>query len=344
MKILAVTLLGSTALLSASAMAQTGTSPNQPNVALVDCDRLIVVLEQRQVANAPVTLEQARVYRRDANVQACRDALTRISQATGQQDQRTAQQAPQVQVQQGAPNVTVRQPQPEIIVRQAPPTITVQQPQPEIIVRMPEPDVNVSLARPDVQVQMPQPQVQVIPPQDQSNVQVSQQQQQPNVRFERSGQPRVVYQQAPGEPRIRYESAANAQQESQQQQAQQQQAQQQSQQAAQTGAIGGGQRVLVSRIKDMNLFNARGQQLGDVERVVVGNDGRAYIVIGHGGFLGLGEKQVALPLENVALQGDRLVIRGVTEQQIEAMPAFNIGDGNFRELNDNQTTQVSANL
>jgi hypothetical protein len=68
----------------------------------------------------------------------------------------------------------------------------------------------------------------------------------------------------------------------------------------------------------LNLYNAQGNELGDVERVVEGPDGKQYLVIGAGGFLGIGEKPVPIPLERVAVRGDRLV------DQIRAMQTVDL--------------------
>lgn len=282
---------------------------------------------------------------------------------------RVDQASPQVTVQQPQPRVTVNQAQPEILVRQPQPTVTVDIPQPEIIVRMPEPDVNVAMTQPQVQVRQPQPQVQVQQPRqqaqveversqpqvqvmqqpqsnDRSNVQVQQAQGQPQVRYERA-EPRVVVNQPQGEPQIRIERMDESQQASAQGQEGQQQAAAPNQagvaagQQEATGALPAGQALSVSRVTDMNLYNARGNELGDVERVVQGQDGQQFIVIGAGGFLGIGERDVAIPTDRVAMQGNRLVIRGVTEDEIRAMPPFERNNRNFRDLDANQQVQIS---
>ena len=395
-RIVYMALLGSTALISvASAQPANQTQPSAA-ASIADCDQLIVTLEQRKLPNAPITVEQARVYKRDANVQACRDALQRVNQAQNapgqpnepQQAQgqdanrivvqqpaptvRVDQAAPQVTVQQPQPQVTVRQPQPEIVVRMPPPTISVQQPQPEVIVCMPQPDVNVAMPQPQVAVNQPQPQVQVVQPEQpkvqvereqpqvvvqqqpgqQANVQVQQAQQQPQVRFERTGEPNIQYNMT-GEPRVTYERAG---QQGADQRNQQAAAPAQNQQTAATrnaettGTVardtatsqGVTRPMPVSRLKDMDVVNARGEQLGDVERVIVSNaDNKTYVIIGHGGFLGLGEKQVALPLEQLTLRGDKLVIRGLTDDRIKAMPAWDRNNRSYRELDGNQMAQIS---
>jgi predicted outer membrane protein/sporulation protein YlmC with PRC-barrel domain len=272
---------------------------------------------------------------------------------------RVDQASPQVTVQQAQPNVTVRQPQPEILVRQPQPTVTVDIPQPEIIVRMPRPDVNVAMAQPQVQVNQPQPQVQVVQPQQQPEVQVQlaqpqvqiQQAQgqpsvqvqgadnQPNVRYERA-EPRVVVNQPQGQPNVRMEQQGEGPQANPQQQAAARTADTTAPQA--TGALPGAQGLTVSRVDDMNLYNTQGNELGDVERVVQGPDGKQYVVIGAGGFLGMGEKHVAIPVERVALRGDRLIIQGLTEDQIRALPSFDRNDRSFRQLEGNQPVQVSV--
>jgi sporulation protein YlmC with PRC-barrel domain len=240
-----------------------------------------------------------------------------------------------VTVQQPQPNVTVRQPQPEILVRQPQPTVTVDIPQPEIIVRMPQPDVNVAMAQPQVQVNQPQPQVQVVQPQQQPEVQVQQAQ----------GQPPVQIQAADNQPNVRMEQQGEGQQANAQQQAQQQTAARPADTTTApqaTGALPGAQALTVSRVNDMNLYNTQGNELGDVERVVQGPDGKQYVVIGAGGFLGMGEKHVAIPADRMALRGDRLIIQGLTEDQIRALPSFDRNDRSFRQLEGNQPVQVSV--
>jgi sporulation protein YlmC with PRC-barrel domain len=100
----------------------------------------------------------------------------------------------------------------------------------------------------------------------------------------------------------------------------------------------GTKQVNVSQITGKNLYNAKGDVLGDVEQVVRGGDGHTSIVIGHGGILGLGEKQVAVPLDKVAMNGDRLVAHGVTDDQIKSMPTWTQGSGT--QLNSDQSVSV----
>jgi hypothetical protein len=246
-------------------------------------------------------------------------------------------------------------------------------PQPEIIVRMPRPDVDVAMAQPQVQVNQPQPQVQVVQPQqlqvqvqpaqpqvsvqqeaDRANVQV-QGENQPHVRYERA-EPKVVVNQPQGQPQVRVETMGEGQQDRPTTAAQQdvrsgspappppqQQATRSTDTGPQaTGAVPGPQALTVSQINRLNLYNAQDHELGDVKRVVEGPDSKRYIVIGAGGFLGIGEKQVPIPLDRITLRGDRLIIQGLTDDQIRALPTVAGNDGRFHELHENQQVQLSA--
>ena len=324
-------LLGSTALIATSAFAQTpapqpgtGTAAGQ-QATVADCDRLVTVLEQRRPANAGVTVEQVRTFRTANNAQACRDALVRIDPTlvqaqgattqTGQAGQQPGQPT-NVTVQQQAPSIQVEQASPQITVQQAQPNVTVRQPNPEILVRQPAPTVTVNIPQPEIIVRMPQPEVNVA----QAQPQVDVRQAQPNVRVERAeGQP------AP--------AGAN------------QQMAATSTQPATTGTVAAGagaaRQFSVNQLEDMNVYNARGNQLGEVEDVLIGPNNQTFLVVAYGGFLGLGERQVVLPLDRFQLQNDRLVVAGMTEEQLRTLPAFTRGAQGYRAAETDFRTELS---
>ena len=99
------------------------------------------------------------------------------------------------------------------------------------------------------------------------------------------------------------------------------------------------QAVAVAKLEDMTLYNAREEKLGEVEAVVTGAGGRTLLVVSHGGFLGLGEKRVAVPVEQVALRGDRLVTQGLSDDEIRTLPAYERNAG-FREIEDGRSTPI----
>lgn len=71
-----------------------------------------------------------------------------------------------------------------------------------------------------------------------------------------------------------------------------------------------------------NIVNASGETVGEVESVVIdGNGNVKYIIAGVGGFLGLGEKHVALLWDELTITGNGdQVMANVTKGQLEALP------------------------
>lgn len=83
---------------------------------------------------------------------------------------------------------------------------------------------------------------------------------------------------------------------------------------------------LVSNLWDRSVYNASGKSIGNLKDVVVDKDGRvSALVIGVGGFLGLGEKDVAVDFDYLQKNGgitpSRITI-GMSEQDLRNAPAF----------------------
>jgi hypothetical protein len=255
------------------------------------------------------------------------------STATTKTGEVTVQQpAPQVHVAQPQPRVTVRQAAPEIIVRQAPPAIAVQMPQPEIIVRMPKPEVSVAAPppqvsvtenKPQIQVEAAKPNVNVTPQQQAANVQT--QEARPTIRYEQTGQPQVFVKSAPGQPQIRYEEMTGS-------------ATGPTAAAETTGA--NAQQIKVAQLTKADVYDEKGNKIGRADHVVQDRSGSMSVVIGHNE--ALGGKDVMLPLSSTYWSGDRLVIRGVTVDQLKSMPQWTASDQNVKELDANQSVPVST--
>ena len=204
------------------------------------------------------------------------------------------QASPRVIVQQPEPQVNVSQAQPEITVRQPAPTVTIDIPQPIVTVKMPQPDVNVSMQQPVVSVTQPKPSVEIVQaakPQvqvqeaqanvqvqraanDQANVQMQPETGKPKISYE-SEKAKVVVNQGKGDPQVNVERTGDPASAKPQQQA--------ANAAVPVAAIplvpvvpamaaassaSAGQQISVSRLNAMKLYNARGNELGDVEHVV----------------------------------------------------------------------------
>jgi PRC-barrel domain len=124
---------------------------------------------------------------------------------------------------------------------------------------------------------------------------------------------------------------AEQQAEEAEQQAEQAQQEQQQQQA------GGGQEpveevaeqtqpsgtLLSSNLRDTPVQNPEGENLADVDDLVIDQDGQVtHVVLGFGGFLGLGTKQVAVPWDRFEVSPEGNLQIAYTAEELEAAPEF----------------------
>jgi sporulation protein YlmC with PRC-barrel domain len=100
-------------------------------------------------------------------------------------------------------------------------------------------------------------------------------------------------------------------------------------QAAPTAPIAKADGFLATNIIGETVYNGTGENaenIGDVNDVVIAADGAVdSVIIGVGGFLGIGEKDVAVKfgeLDWAEKDGDRWLVVAMTKEQLEAQPAF----------------------
>jgi len=83
--------------------------------------------------------------------------------------------------------------------------------------------------------------------------------------------------------------------------------------------------VRATSLRGVDVSNGEAT-IGEVSDLIVTEDGRVEaIVVGVGGFLGIGEKLVALAWDSIKLteqDGDRMILVSATREQLEGMPAF----------------------
>lgn len=92
----------------------------------------------------------------------------------------------------------------------------------------------------------------------------------------------------------------------------------------------------------MDLVGADGKEIGDIEGVVENNaDKKQFVLVERGGFLGLGAKKIAIPVENVAVQGEKATLRNMDVAQFDGMAEFGNDNNAFRELDDNQQVNLT---
>ncbi len=71
------------------------------------------------------------------------------------------------------------------------------------------------------------------------------------------------------------------------------------------------------------VYNDAGEKIGKLEDLIVSPDKNiSYVIVGAGGFVGIGRHDVAIPVNQVQERDGKLVITGASKSAIKAMPAF----------------------
>jgi hypothetical protein len=80
--------------------------------------------------------------------------------------------------------------------------------------------------------------------------------------------------------------------------------------------------MTVGDMVGQNVYEIDGDIIGDID-YIIGSDGAARAVIGIGGFLGLGEYTVALPLEGFTYDADQQMVKvNTTKDTLKEQPEF----------------------
>jgi len=185
---------------------------------------------------------------------------------------------------------------PEIIVKQPPPIITVQPHAPNVTVTPGNPDVAVQQAPPKVDVATPKPNVVV----DTGK---------PEVKVLPGGKPDVAVQAPAGNANATAVSGTTTPPGA----------------GAAAVAPTTGVFPMANDTKNLigkNVYGANGNQVGEVNNLLIGADGRVHAaVIEFGGFLGIGEHKVAIPWDQLNVTKDR-VTTNMTEDQVKSAPQW----------------------
>ena len=84
------------------------------------------------------------------------------------------------------------------------------------------------------------------------------------------------------------------------------------------------------------VVNDAGDKVGTVEDLIISPDRAvSYVIVGAGGFVGLGRHDVAIPIKQIQDKAGTLVMAGATKDIIKAMPRFDYAaDGRDRLVAD----------
>ena len=79
------------------------------------------------------------------------------------------------------------------------------------------------------------------------------------------------------------------------------------------------------------IYNEAGQKVGKVQDIIIAPDKSvSYIIVGAGGFIGMGRHDVAIAVTQIQDQAGKLVMAGATPDLIKAMPQFEYANDNAR--------------
>jgi sporulation protein YlmC with PRC-barrel domain len=77
-----------------------------------------------------------------------------------------------------------------------------------------------------------------------------------------------------------------------------------------------------SQLIGRHVSNDRGDDIGKIEDLIIGQDKVLFAIIGVGGFLGIGEHLIAVPYNQLVVSKQRIVLHGATKDAVRRLPQF----------------------
>jgi sporulation protein YlmC with PRC-barrel domain len=72
-----------------------------------------------------------------------------------------------------------------------------------------------------------------------------------------------------------------------------------------------------------SVHNDKNEDIGKIDDIIVSPKRTvSWAIVSVGGFLGIGKKDVAIPMDQLHFEGDKLVLPRASKQAVQAMPAF----------------------
>lgn len=96
---------------------------------------------------------------------------------------------------------------------------------------------------------------------------------------------------------------------------------------ADSTTVQGQMQVDAESLIGLDVVNAEGETIGEIENVVIDGDGQVrHVIVGVGGFLGIGEKNVGVHFDAIEkstdANGNTVLVFDATAEELEAAPAF----------------------
>ena len=77
------------------------------------------------------------------------------------------------------------------------------------------------------------------------------------------------------------------------------------------------------QILGKDVYNDTGEKVGEInDLIVTPTKAVSYAIVGVGGFLGMGEHEIAVPVGKLKQEQDKIVLHGATKEALKAAPKF----------------------
>jgi hypothetical protein len=77
------------------------------------------------------------------------------------------------------------------------------------------------------------------------------------------------------------------------------------------------------QILGKTVFNEKNEKVGRIDDLIVAPTGElSFVIVGAGGFVGVGRHDVAIPVQQMQLQDGTFVLPGATKAAVKALPKF----------------------
>jgi len=94
-------------------------------------------------------------------------------------------------------------------------------------------------------------------------------------------------------------------------------------------------------LEDAKVVDSQGNKVGEIEELVRKNqDGKTYAVISVGGFFDIGGKDIVVPLDELSMKDDKVVLpQGLdSKEQLKQRPTYD--ESKYSELGEDEQVQV----
>jgi sporulation protein YlmC with PRC-barrel domain len=71
------------------------------------------------------------------------------------------------------------------------------------------------------------------------------------------------------------------------------------------------------------VYNDQNEKVGNIDDIIIAPTNHvSYVIIGAGGFVGLGRHDVAVPVSQLQLQNGKIVLPGASKDAVKSLPQF----------------------